>query len=394
MRIVTVIGARPQFIKSAVVSRAFERQKVEELILHTGQHYDANMNDVFVSALGLKQPRWQLHCGGIADRAKMLAEMLAGIDRALKESRPDYVLVYGDTTSTLAGALAASALQIPLIHIEAGLRSFNRRMPEETNRVLTDHIASLLFCPTYKAIENLAREGITEGMFHTGDVMYDAALVFGEAAERTSDVLTRLGLQTGQYRLCTVHRAENTDVAERLTSIVLALTDIATADCPVVMPLHPRTAIYLRNLNLMPLAASNPSLRFIEPVNYLDMLMLEKNAATILTDSGGVQKEAYFQRVPCITLRDETEWVETVEAGWNTITGCDGEKIVAALGALSVLSATPAAAPAAPTTHAVAATSAATTERKDIAEYGDGHAADKIVETIIRYGDVICGRKQ
>ena len=363
LTIVTIIGARPQFIKAAMISRAIAlhnsiagNNKIEELILHTGQHYDENMNDVFLKELGIKNPDWQLHCGGLASSTKMLAEMITGIEKALIESCPDYVLVYGDTTSTLAGALAASQLHIPVLHVEAGLRSFNKQMPEEINRILTDHIASMLFCPTYKAVENLAKERITEGIFHTGDVMYDAAICFGAIAEEKSEIISTLGLQPKSFRLCTVHRAENTNDPERLTQIILALVEIATPDCPVIFPLHPRTKVYINNYNLGATIESNKYLRLITPVDYLDMVMLEKNAETIFTDSGGVQKEAYFHRTPCITLREETEWTETVEAGWNQIAGYKTEKIIECL--------------------------TNKTEKTEIKEYGNGQAAKKIVNAI------------
>jgi UDP-GlcNAc3NAcA epimerase len=334
---------------------------IDEYILHTGQHYDKNMNEVFLKEFEIRKPDWQLSCGGIVNRSKMLAEMLVGIEKSLLESLPDFVLVYGDTASTLAGALAASQLHIPVIHVEAGLRSFNKQMPEEINRILTDHISTLLFCPTFKAVENLARESITNGLFHTGDVMYDAALAFGKVAEEKSEILSTLGLKPKKFHLCTVHRAENTDNPERLTQIILALVEIASPDCPVVLPLHPRTAIYINNYKLKATIASNEALRVIEPVDYLDMAMLEKNAATILTDSGGVQKEAYFHHTPCITLREETEWVETVEAGWNQIAGFNTEKIIECL--------------------------ENNPKRSEIKEYGEGHAAEKIINAIVCYQD-------
>lgn len=365
MKIVTIIGARPQFIKSAMVSRAIKEfntidkaHPIREYILHTGQHYDKNMNDVFLDELDIKKPAWQLHCGGLISRARMLAEMLTGIEKALLECQPDYVLVYGDTNTTLAGAMAASQLHIPVLHVEAGLRSFNKQMPEEINRILTDHIASALFCPTYKAIENLAKENLTNGIFYTGDVMYDAAIAFGQMAEEKSEILSVLGLSSKKFRLCTVHRAENTNNPERLTQIILALVEIATPDCPVIFPLHPRTKIYLHNYNLNATIASNEALRMIDPVNYLDMIMLEKNAETIFTDSGGVQKEAYFHRTPCITLRKETEWIETIEAGWNQLAGYNTEKIIECLGN--------------------------NPQRTEIKEYGDGRASEKIINAITR----------
>jgi len=284
--------------------------------------------------------------------------MLVGIEKALIEAEPDCVLVYGDTNSTLAGALAASQLNIPLIHIEAGLRSFNKNMPEERNRIITDHLASLLFCPTYSAIENLAKEHITKGIFYCGDVMYDAALHYGKIAEKKSDILSRYHLYGRDYSLCTVHRAENTDDPERLTQIILALVELASEERPVIFPVHPRTKLYLANYNLYPTIASNNAVLLIDPVDYLDMIMLEKHAKTILTDSGGIQKEAYFHRVPCITLREETEWMETVNADWNQVAGYTTEKI------LECFHRTP--------------------ERTEIQEYGDGHAAEKMVNAIAK----------
>jgi UDP-GlcNAc3NAcA epimerase len=365
MKTVTIIGTRPQFIKAAVISHAIdsynaenEENKIEELILHTGQHYDKNMNEVFLNELGLKKPHWQLKCGGIASHTKMLAEMLVGIEKALIEANPDFVLVYGDTNSTLAGALASSQFNIPLIHVEAGLRSFNKTMPEEKNRIITDNLASLLFCPTYTAIENLAKEHITNGIFYSGDVMYDAALHYGKMAEKRSKILSRYRLYGRDYYLCTIHRAENTNVPERLTQIILALVEMASEEHPVIFPVHPRTKVYLNNYNLNSTIETNRSVLLIEPVDYLDMIMLEKHAKTILTDSGGIQKEAYFHRVPCITLREETEWVETVNAGWNQMAGYKTEKILECMNYVH--------------------------ERTEIQEYGDGHAAEKIVNVMAR----------
>jgi UDP-GlcNAc3NAcA epimerase len=332
---------------------------IREYILHTGQHYDPNMNDVFLDGLGIKKPDWQLRCGGLTGNLRMLAEMLTGVEEALLECRPDYVLVYGDTTTTLAGAMVASRLHIPVLHVEAGLRSFNKRMPEEINRVLTDHLSSAFFCPTYTAVRNLVKEGLTRGLFHTGDVMYDAMLAFGQMAEEKSGILSALGLQSKKFRLCTIHRAENTDYPERLTQILWALLEIATPDCPVILPLHPRTKACIHQYRLEPTVASNPSLRTIDPVNYLDMIMLEKNAETILTDSGGVQKEAYFHRTPCVTLREETEWIETLTSGWNRLAGYRTEKIIEELGYPF--------------------------EKGEILEYGDGHASAKIIKALLCY---------
>jgi UDP-GlcNAc3NAcA epimerase len=332
MKIITIVGARPQFVKAAMVSRAIinhnrsNHAHMEELILHTGQHYDDNMNAVFFEKLAIPRPAWHLDCGG-GSHAEMTARMLIEIEKVLQANRPDYVLVYGDTNSTLAGALAAAKLHIPVVHVEAGLRSFNRMMPEEINRVLTDHIAEYLFCPTFAAVDNLMKEGITTGVVHSGDVMYDAALTFGRIAEQTSVMLASLQLVSKQFYLCTVHRAENTDNRERLSQILQALNEIARPDCPVILPLHPRTKKAITDRQIQ----SNEALRLIEPVDYLDMVMLEKHAKTILTDSGGIQKEAYFHRTPCITLRDETEWVETITSGWNQLAGCRSENILRCL---------------------------------------------------------------
>lgn len=331
MRFLTVVGARPQLIKAAMVSRAILQHNrgsdavVDEVIVHTGQHYDRNMSQIFFEELAIPAPA--VNIGVRAERhGEMTGRMLVALEREIAERRPDWVLVYGDTNSTLAGALAAAKLQVPVAHIEAGLRSFNRRMPEEVNRVLTDHVATLLFCPTARAVDNLALEGITSGVHHVGDVMYDAALVFGEVARRRSVVLGQLGLEPQGYYLATIHRAENTDAPGRLAGIMEAL-DRLSRERPVLLPLHPRT-----RKRLVRLDSSRPgaALRIIEPVSYLDMVRLEQEAKAILTDSGGVQKEALFHGVPCVTLREETEWVETVAAGWNQVVGADADAIVAA----------------------------------------------------------------
>lgn len=358
MKIVTIVGARPQFVKAAMVSRAILQHNkntgspIEELLLHTGQHYDANMSDIFFKSMGIPQPAWQLQCGN-GQHGEMTGRMLIEIEQILLNTKPDYVLVYGDTNSTLAGALAASKLHIPVIHVEAGLRSFNKQMPEEINRILTDHMASLLCCPTFAAVQHLSNEGIREGVHHVGDVMYDAALIFGKLADSSSQILSRLQLTAKQFRLCTVHRAENTDNRERITEIVNALKEISSASCPTVLPLHPRTRNCLENYGMLRSIEQHDSIRIIPPISFLDMVMLEKQAATILTDSGGVQKEAYFHHTPCITLRDETEWVETVEAGWNQIAGYKQQDI------LHCLENNP--------------------MRKEIPEYGTGNASDKII---------------
>ncbi|MDR1601821.1 MAG: UDP-N-acetylglucosamine 2-epimerase (non-hydrolyzing) [Tannerella sp.] len=359
MKIITIVGARPQFVKAAMVSKAimqYEGSGIKEYILHTGQHYDVNMNDIFFRQLGIPKPAWQLQCGQ-GSHASMTAQILVGAEQVLRENSPDCVLVYGDTNSTLAGALAAAKLHVPVAHVEAGLRSFNKQMPEEINRILTDHISTLLFCPTAAAVRNLRQEGICEGVYHVGDVMYDAALAFGRTAQLHSRILASLHLTPKKFYLCTIHRAENTDDGKRLASIIRALADIATADCPVVLPLHPRTRRYLAEYNLLPVITSNPFFRLTEPVDYMDMAMLEKEAAVIFTDSGGVQKEAYFHRTPCITLRDETEWTETVACGWNQLAGHRAEDIIRCL-------------------HTA-------TRKMDIPEYGEGNAAGKIIDIIL-----------
>ncbi|GIV96198.1 MAG: UDP-N-acetyl glucosamine 2-epimerase [Herpetosiphonaceae bacterium] len=317
MKIVTVVGARPQFIKAAAVSRILRSTPgLNEILVHTGQHYDENMSDVFFEELNIPRPDYHLGIGSGSHGAQT-GRMLEAIEQVLLAERPNWVLVYGDTNSTLAGALAAAKLHIPVAHVEAGLRSFNRKMPEEINRVLTDHAADLLFAPTEAAVENLRREGIPgERVIFVGDVMYDAALYFGTRAEQRSDVLARLGLKAQNYVLATIHRAENTDNADRLRDIVSGLVDLAH-DIAVVLPLHPRTRGALQREGLLDKAIGPICL--IDPVGYLDMIMLEKHARLIITDSGGVQKEAFFYRVPCITLRNETEWTELVTLGWNQL---------------------------------------------------------------------------
>jgi len=316
--ILTVIGARPQFIKAAVVSRALaESGEFREIILHTGQHYDEQMSEVFFGELELPRPHRNLEVGSLSQGAQT-GRMLEGIEAALLETTPEWVLVYGDTNSTLAGALAAAKLHIPVAHVEAGLRSFNRRMPEEINRVLTDHAADLLFVPTEAGVENLRREGIPADRIRlVGDVMYDAALYYGSKVRKHHDPLRELELEAGGYILATVHRAENTDDPGRLKAVFSGLARVGK-DLPVVVPLHPRTRAALDRDGLLDRVKKR--LRVIEPLGYLDMVELERNAKLIATDSGGVQKEAFFHRVPCVTLRGETEWVELVELGVNRVT--------------------------------------------------------------------------
>jgi UDP-GlcNAc3NAcA epimerase len=317
MHILTVVGARPQFVKAAVVSHAIRGTPgMRETLLHTGQHFNDNMSAVFFDELGIPPPEVNLGIHG-GSHGAMTGRMLQGIEEALAACRADMVLVYGDTNSTLAGALAAAKQRVPVAHVEAGLRSGNRRMPEEINRVLTDHAADLLLAPTAAAVANLAREGIAgETVSLVGDVMADAALRFRALAFARSGILGRLGLQEKGYALCTVHRAENTEDPVRLCNIFVAL-DLLAKDMQLVLPLHPRTLKVLVDAGFD--FSSVSGLLFIDPVGYLDMARLEAAAALIVTDSGGVQKEAYLHQVPCVTLRDETEWPELVKAGWNRL---------------------------------------------------------------------------
>jgi len=321
MKIVTVIGARPQFIKAAVVSMRFRaEQGIEELLIHTGQHFDENMSQVFFDQMQIPEPAVHLGVNNM-DHGAMTGKMLEGIEQVLKKESPDMVLVYGDTNSTLAGALAASKLHIPLAHVEAGLRSFDMKMPEEINRILTDRVASILFCPTKQAVENLKREGFEHfdcEVIKTGDVMQDAALHFSAIAETDSTIIHDMKLDN--FVLATVHRAENTDDPNRLSDIVSALNKI-NEEVKVLMPLHPRTRKLLDKHRI------SPKFSVIDPVGYLDMIQLIAHAALIMTDSGGLQKEAYFFEKHCVTLREQTEWIELVEGGYNVIVGTSSDKI-------------------------------------------------------------------
>lgn len=322
MKIVTIVGARPQFIKAAIVSRAIReyRPDIQEILIHTGQHFDSNMSDLFFQELDIPEPEHHLSIGG-GTHGQSVGRMIEAIEGVLLSTKPDSVIVYGDTNSTLAGALAASKLHVAISHVEAGLRSFNRRMPEEINRVLTDHVANLLFTPTETATRNLAREGISgRNVLQVGDVMLDAAIFYGQLAEQRSSVLDSHGLKSKGYILVTIHRAENTDYPDRLSEI---LKGFGSVDRSFLWPMHPRTKKRLKEFGLrLP-----GNIRTIEPVGYLDMIMLEKHAQLIATDSGGVQKEAYFYRVPCLTLRAETEWVETLESGLNQLVNIDAQLI-------------------------------------------------------------------
>ena len=421
MELVHIVGARPQFIKMAAVSRAIAQynqghapdQRIKGLIVHTGQHYDYEMSKVFFDELEIPKPDYNLGVGS-GLHGEQTGEMLKRVEQVLLKEKPDIVLVYGDTNSTLAGALAAAKLHIPVAHIEAGLRSFNRAMPEEINRVLTDHVSTILFCPTETAVKNLRKEGFINianngylvshsavdsilavnhelrtkncepVVFNIGDVMYDSVLYNLKLAEDRSDILTRLSLKPSKpmmYALATVHRAENTDDPARLRSIFQALDEIARELMPVILPLHPRTRKQLSALSnwtnsmnsMNPIDSTNSmnstnpinptnstNLVIIDPVPYLDMLSLEENARLILTDSGGVQKEAFILKVPCVTLREETEWVETVEAGWNVLVGADEKRIVETARHFS--SQRPSDLPLNP--------------------YGDGHAGERVVNAV------------
>lgn len=324
--IATIVGARPQFIKVAPVSKALAATgSVREVLIHTGQHFDAGMSDVFFEELGIAAPDHHLaiHGGG---HGAMTGAMLQTLEPLLETLRPDRVLVYGDTNSTLAGALTAAKLHIPVAHVEAGLRSFNRAMPEEINRIVADQLSDLLFTSTDVAMRNLKQEGFASNrIFQVGDVMYDAALHFAAAASARATVFAGMGVEPGRYVLATIHRAENTDSPLRLSNIVGALEKVADT-LPVVLPLHPRTAARMRDAGL-----AFEKVRAVPPVGYLDMVALESQAALIATDSGGVQKEAFFYAVPCVTLRDETEWVELIELGWNRLVSPAGEGIAQAI---------------------------------------------------------------
>lgn len=327
-KLLTVVGARPQFIKAATVSRAIRnasRGEVVETIVHTGQHYDKNMSGIFFEELDIPLPNYNL---GISDMSHgaMTGRMMEAIETVILQEMPDCVLVYGDTNSTLAGALAAAKLHVPVAHVEAGLRSFNMRMPEEINRILADRVSTLLFCPTEAAVANLAKEGMTVGVQNVGDVMYDAVLHYGAKAKLGSYVYRDLALRDRGFVLATCHRQENTDCPNRMSGIVAALAQISL-ELPVVFPMHPRTRKRLSELGL---DASLDQLYVVEPLSYLEMIALEQGARVIVTDSGGVQKEAFFFGVPCMTIRDETEWGETVDCGWNRLVGADTERIVAA----------------------------------------------------------------
>ena len=368
IKILTVIGARPQIIKAAAISRAVREQfpdRIEEKILHTGQHYDANMSQIFFDELGIPAPDYNLGVGS-GSHGVQTAKMIEGIEKVLCADHFDGIILYGDTNSTLAGAVAAAKLHIPVFHVEAGLRSFNMAMPEEQNRIVCDHLASILFAPTQTAVDNLATEGLTSSkatfqngkgrlVVKSGDVMYDNALYFGTLAEQKSHILQNCHVTAGNYVLDTVHRDFNTDNPERIEDIFAALSAIADKDCiPVVLPLHPRTKKYLPRL-------FSDRITIIPPASFFDILTLEKNARIVMTDSGGVQKEAFFFGKPCIILRPETEWVEIVEHDAGILADADSRRIIDAYGVLS----------------------GRTVDFPPL--FGDGNAARIILQSIIEY---------
>jgi UDP-GlcNAc3NAcA epimerase len=348
MKVISIVGARPQFIKAAKVSQSLRDQHTEVLV-HTGQHYDYEMSQIFFEELGLPEPDVNLGIGS-GSHGRQTGQILICLEEVLLAEKPDWVLVYGDTNSTLAGALAAAKLHIKVAHVEAGLRSFNRVMPEELNRVVTDHLSELLFCPSQTAVDNLTTEGIKRGVHLVGDVMADVLEFAKRHSQDRSEILKRLNLTERGYLLATVHRAENTNDIQRLDNI---LTAFDTLNEPLIFPVHPRTRKTIEALAYTPAA----HVQLIEPVSYLDMVRLSQSARLILTDSGGLQKEAYWLGVPCITLRDETEWVETVEAGWNVVVGANVARIVQLVETFPP-----------PISHP--------------ALYGDGHAAERIVQTL------------
>lgn len=354
LKIISIVGARPQFIKAAPVCRAL-RAEHDELLVHSGQHYDYAMSDVFFEQLGIPKPDFNLAVGS-GSHARQTGEMMPMLEELFDEQSPDVVLVYGDTNTTLAGGLAAAKLGIPVAHVEAGLRSFNRTMPEEINRVVVDHVSDMLFCPTRTSVRNLAAEGITQGVHLVGDVMLDTARFFAENVDAT-ETLERFELESGGYYMATVHRAGNSDSEGNLRGIVEAF---AQMDKPVIWAVHPRTSKNLELFGLDEKVAASGNIRVIPPTNYMETVALLRNAAALLTDSGGMQKEAYFFGIPCVTLREETEWVETVELGWNTLTGADTQRILAAVSKLCCPNARP-------------------------AVYGDGNAATTISSALMEH---------
>jgi UDP-N-acetylglucosamine 2-epimerase len=359
-KIMTVVGARPQFIKAAPVSKAIrDSSHFKEIVVHTGQHYDQNMSWAFFDELDMGFPNHNLEVAS-GNHGLQTGEMMKRLEPIVQGEKPDLMVVYGDTNSTLAAALVASKLCLPIAHIEAGLRSFNKRMPEEINRILTDHVSNILFCPTQTAVSNLEREGITKNVWKTGDVMYDVALQFSEKSKSKSTILSDLRLRRGEYILATIHRPENTDIRNNLMNIFQALEEVSKT-LRVIVPLHPRTR---KMLTAIEMVDQFKDLDLVDPLGFLDMMALESNAKLIVTDSGGVQKEAYFHKVPCVTLRNQTEWVETLEAKWNKlVTVSSAEEIRDAL-LLSM---------------------SEDFERTMIHDYGDGSASVQIVRALECY---------
>lgn len=324
-KIITIVGARPQFIKAAAVSRAIRDEffnEIEEIIVHTGQHYDENMSRVFFDEMDIPEPRYNLEISG-GGHGKMTGRMLEAIERVLVNEKPQWVLLYGDTNSTLAGALAAAKLNIPIAHVEAGLRSFNMQMPEEINRIVADKLSSLLFCPTTTAVDNLLKEGVVNGVMNVGDVMYDVAMFYKNKAIEKNRIINKLNLVKKKFVIATCHREENTNDEYRLLEILYGLSKVAKI-LPVVLPIHPRTKKILSEKGLLGIL---DNVLLINPVSFLDMVALVQSASAVLTDSGGVQKEAFFYGVPCITMRNETEWIETVSLGWNKLVGANSTAI-------------------------------------------------------------------
>jgi UDP-GlcNAc3NAcA epimerase len=377
LKIITIIGARPQIIKAAALSRAIRTKysdRISEKIVHTGQHYDENMSEVFFREMGIPAPDYNLNVGS-GSHGGQTASMISGIEKILIDEKPDALVLYGDTNSTLAGAVAASKIHVPVVHIEAGLRSFNKKMPEEINRIMCDHVSTLLFSPTKTGYDHLVNEGIAKpenpakanadqpAVFHCGDIMYDNSLHFAEIASAKTDILKRLGLSNGSFYLATVHRDNNTDQRERLLSIFRALNSIALKNNKsVVLPVHPRTRKNIAmHSDLVDLINSNPLLKLTDPASFFEMIELEKNAAMVFTDSGGVQKEAFFFLKPCVILRPETEWVELVECGSAILADADENRIVAAAEKLS------------------------STQLQFPQVFGDGHAAEFMCSQMLQH---------
>jgi UDP-GlcNAc3NAcA epimerase len=364
VKVATVVGARPQFVKAAILLKAFRTtQQIENVLVHTGQHYDADMSRVFFEELEIPAPQHHLHVGS-GSHGRQTGRMLEDLEHVFQLENPDWVLVLGDTNSTIAGALAAVKLHMPVAHVEAGLRSFNRRMPEEINRVLADHASDLLLAPTPLAVANLLQEGIGDNKVRlVGDVMYDAALYYGSRAEKKSTILERLKLGKKNYVLTTIHRPENTDSPEKLRTILLGLSSVAMR-LPVIFPIHPRTrSTILRNVDM---AEAAKGIRLVDPLGYLDMTVLERNARLIATDSGGIQKEAFFFSVPCVTLRTETEWQELLDMAWNRLAPPDSPEVVSSA-ILDDLDREPKGTPNL---------------------YGDGHASEQIAQLLIEWNPI------